>query len=108
MTSEKSVERSIDTLQRIYAVIAALAINEGLKRVFLGQDSKLAFHADHVPEFIAFVFTAVPFVRANSAAAAKSYMARYASNLPAGATPDCRGPAGDPAPNSAAFFALRY
>jgi hypothetical protein len=38
MTSEKSVERSIDTLQRIYAVIAALAINEGLKRVFLGQE----------------------------------------------------------------------
>ncbi len=62
MTSEKSVERSIDTLQRIYSVIAALAINEGLKRVFLGPDGKLDFHADQLPEFIAFVFTAVPFV----------------------------------------------
>jgi hypothetical protein len=62
MTSEKSVERSIDTLQRIYSVIAALAINEGLKRVFLGQDGKFEFHSDHLPEFVAFVFTAVPFV----------------------------------------------
>jgi len=62
VTSEKSVERSIDTLQRIYAVVAALAINEGLKRVFLDQSGKLEFHYDLLPEFIAFLITVVPFV----------------------------------------------
>jgi len=40
MTSEKAIERSIDTLQRIYAVIAALAINEALKRTFLQGGSR--------------------------------------------------------------------
>jgi hypothetical protein len=63
MTSEKAVERSIDSLQRIYSVIVALAIGEGMKRLFLKVGSgDLEIHYDHFPEFIAFIFTAVPFI----------------------------------------------
>jgi hypothetical protein len=63
MKPERAVERSIDTLQRIYAVVAGLAINEALKRVFL-QDGKgeYQFHVENLPEFIAFIVTVVPFV----------------------------------------------
>jgi hypothetical protein len=63
MTPEKSIERSVDTLQRIYAIIVALAVNEGIKRVFLkGGAADLEVHTDHIPHFITFLFTAVPFV----------------------------------------------
>ncbi len=45
MTSEKTVERSIDSLQRIYAVIIALAFNEAIKRTFLKDGTgALEFH----------------------------------------------------------------
>jgi hypothetical protein len=63
MKPERAVERSIDTLQRIYAVVAGLAINESLKRVFL-EDGKgnFQFHSANLPEFLAFIVTIVPFV----------------------------------------------
>src|SRR5436305_4099141 len=63
MTIEKASERSIDTLQRIYAVIVALAINEAVKRTFL-QNGSGVLEVDYcrIPEFVAFIFTAVPFV----------------------------------------------
>lgn len=63
MTSEKTIERSIDTLQRVYAIIIALAVNEGIKRTFLkGGAGELELTKAHIPEFIAFIFTSVPFV----------------------------------------------
>jgi hypothetical protein len=62
MTPERAAERSVDTLQRIYAVVAGLAINEGFKRVFLGKDGEMHLHHDSLPQLIAFVITAVPFV----------------------------------------------
>ena len=50
MTSEKAVERSIDRLQRIYAVIVALAMNEAIKRLFLQSGAgALDIHYDHIP-----------------------------------------------------------
>lgn len=63
MKPERAVERSIDTLQRVYAVVAGLAINEALKRVFL-QDGRGEYqlHLENLPEFIAFIVTVVPFV----------------------------------------------
>src|ERR1700745_107170 len=63
MTSEKTIERSIDTLQRIYAVVVALALNEALKRTFLqGGAGNVELDVTRMPEFIAFIVTAVPFV----------------------------------------------
>jgi len=63
VTSEKSIERSIDTLQRIYTVIAALAFNEALKRTFLqGGAGGIELDLTRMPELIAFIVTAVPFV----------------------------------------------
>jgi hypothetical protein len=63
VTSEKSIERSVDTLQRIYAVVAALAMNEALKRTFLqGGAGDVELDVTRMPEFIAFIVTAVPFV----------------------------------------------
>jgi hypothetical protein len=60
---DKTVERSIDTLQRVYAVIVALAINEAIKRTFLkGGSSDVEIHYEHLPEFIALIATAVPFL----------------------------------------------
>jgi hypothetical protein len=63
MTSEKAVERSIDSLQRIYAVIVALSIGEAVRRMFLKAGSAdVEFHTEHLPEFIAFLITSVPFL----------------------------------------------
>jgi hypothetical protein len=63
MAPDKSVERSIDTLQRIYAVVAALAMNEALKRAFLDPATgQFRFSWSYLPEFVAFVATVVPFV----------------------------------------------
>jgi hypothetical protein len=63
MSSDRAIERSIDTLQRIYAVIVALAMNESLKRIFLKSGAgDLDVHFAHLPELLAFFFTAVPFV----------------------------------------------
>ena len=63
MTPERARERSVDSLQRVYAIIIALAINESIKRVFLRSNSiDLEFHLDYLPQFIAFICTAVPFV----------------------------------------------
>ncbi|HEU4883286.1 MAG TPA: hypothetical protein VFT45_13590 [Longimicrobium sp.] len=63
MTSKRSIERSIDTLQRIYAVIAALAFNEALKRTFLqGGAGDVELDVTRIPEFVAFIVIAVPFL----------------------------------------------
>jgi hypothetical protein len=60
---DKTVERSIDTLQRVYAVIVALAINEAIKRTFLKSGSSdVEIHYEHLPEFVALIATAVPFL----------------------------------------------
>lgn len=62
MKAERSIERSIDSLQRIYAVIVALAINESMKRFFLKGGQDFVLPSTHWPEFIAFMFTSVPFL----------------------------------------------
>jgi hypothetical protein len=63
MPVAKTVERSVDTLQRVYAVIVALAISEGIKRTFLKSGSgQVEIHYQHLAEFIALIATAVPFL----------------------------------------------
>jgi hypothetical protein len=62
MNTERMAERSVDTLQRIYAVVAGLAINEALKRSFLTSKSELCLQSEHLPQLIAFMITTVPFV----------------------------------------------
>jgi hypothetical protein len=63
MTAEKAIERSLDTLQRLYAVIAALAMNEALKRTFLqGGAGEIELDVGRMPEFLAFIVTVVPFI----------------------------------------------
>ena len=61
MKAERSVERSIDSLQRIYAVVVGLAINEALKRFFLANGS-YQFPVANWPQFIAFMVTIIPFL----------------------------------------------
>jgi hypothetical protein len=83
MTNQQAVQRSIDTLQRIYAVVAGLAINEALKRVFL-QDGKgdFAFHTVNLPELVAFILTVVPFVHGMNRHLDKTLTASLEQNNP--------------------------
>jgi hypothetical protein len=62
MKAERSVERSIDSLQRIYAVVVGLAINEAIKRFFLAKNNEFELPTANWPEFIALMVTIVPFL----------------------------------------------
>jgi hypothetical protein len=62
MKAERSVERSIDSLQRIYAVVVGLAINEGIKRFFLANNNQFELPITNWPQFIAFMVTIIPFL----------------------------------------------
>src|SRR5262245_45395106 len=62
MKAERSVERSIDSLQRIYAVVVGLAISEGIKRFFLSNNGQFEWPTKNWPVFIAFMVTIVPFL----------------------------------------------
>jgi hypothetical protein len=62
MKAERSIERSIDSLQRIYAVVVGLAINEGIKRFFLANNNQFEFPTANWPQFIAFMITIIPFL----------------------------------------------
>jgi hypothetical protein len=62
MKAERSVERSIDSLQRIYAVVVGLAINEGIKRFFLANNNQFELPITNWPQFIAFMITIIPFL----------------------------------------------
>ena len=58
----KDIEKSIDSLQRIHAMVSALALGEAVRRLILnpgGADA--AFNAEVMPQFIALVCTIVPF-----------------------------------------------
>jgi hypothetical protein len=60
-----ALTRTIDTLQRIYAVIAALAIGQALSKSFLkGPEGTLLIHwgDPQVPLAIACIVTVIPFV----------------------------------------------
>ncbi len=61
----KSIERSVDSLQMIYAVIVALAIGKAIQATFIDTSTGL-FKFDsslfnYLPAFLTFVVTIVPF-----------------------------------------------
>jgi len=64
MKSERKIERSIDSLQRIYAVIIALSFSEALRRTFLDQNQSFSDNMwlSYLPELVTFLMTAVPFI----------------------------------------------
>jgi hypothetical protein len=61
----KSVERSVDSLQKIYAVVIALAISQAIQSLLKGPDGSGDFNlqrlASGLPGFVAFLVTLVPF-----------------------------------------------
>ncbi len=64
MANSEVLKRSVDSLERIYAIIIALAINQAITLVVqaISADSdKLGTLAKVAPAFLAFVFTIVPF-----------------------------------------------
>ena len=65
MATNPALNRTIDTLQRLYAVVAGLAIGQALNKSFLkGADGTLDVHLSdlQVPLAIACVVTIIPFV----------------------------------------------
>jgi hypothetical protein len=63
MDAAKKVERSVDSLQKIYAVIISLALGQAIKQVveLCSGCNDLAICINVLPQFIAFVFVVVPF-----------------------------------------------
>lgn len=64
--AEKVVERSVDNVQRIYAVIIALAISQAIQNLLKSPgsttvDLSLKQVSDGLPAFVAFLVTLVPF-----------------------------------------------
>lgn len=57
----KAVERSVETLQRIYAVVTGLALNESLKKSFVDARGDLYFEWLSFISLITFVALLVPF-----------------------------------------------
>lgn len=63
MNAYDALKRSIDTLQRLYAVFAALAIGEAMRRTFLVGDAlTLPPSSGKLPLCIAVVVTVIPFI----------------------------------------------
>lgn len=62
MNSEKAIERSIDSLQRICAVIIGVALAQAMTRSFMDLTAnEITKDFKNLPEFIGFIFTVVPF-----------------------------------------------
>jgi hypothetical protein len=61
-TPPKDIEKSIDSLQRIHALISALALGEAVRRLIVNPGAPDAsFNAEALPQFISLVCTVVPF-----------------------------------------------
>lgn len=62
ITPPKDIEKSIDSLQRIHALISALALGEAVRRLIVNPGAADAtFNVDALPQFVALVCTIVPF-----------------------------------------------
>jgi len=61
----KVIERSVDSIQNIYAVVIALAISQAVQSLLKdpsgGADLSLERLSSGLPSFVAFLFTLVPF-----------------------------------------------
>ena len=61
-TPPKDIEKSIDSLQRIHALISALAVGEAVRRLIVNPGAADAsFNIEALPQFISLVCTVVPF-----------------------------------------------
>jgi hypothetical protein len=61
-TPPKDIEKSIDSLQRVHALISALALGEAVRRLITNPGTADAsFNAEALPQFVALVCTIVPF-----------------------------------------------
>jgi hypothetical protein len=61
-TPPKPIEKSIDSLQRIHAIISALALGEAVRRLIVNPATpEASFNTDALPQFLALVCTLVPF-----------------------------------------------
>lgn len=61
-TPPKDIEKSIDSLQRIHALISALALGEAVRRLIVNPgEADASFNIDALPQFVALVCTVVPF-----------------------------------------------
>jgi hypothetical protein len=66
MDAGKAMERSVDSLQKLYAVVVALAIGHGIIALAIGDRASMAFRSSsdlliRLPAFLAFMVTLVPF-----------------------------------------------
>jgi hypothetical protein len=59
---QEANKRSLDSLQRIYSVIIALAITTGLKNFLSDSSEQFHYYYERLPMFVALFLTAVPFV----------------------------------------------
>ena len=62
MTLKERLAKSVESLQRLYAIVVALAVAECLRRFLLDPTSnEFAVQWNHWPAFVAFLFTVIPF-----------------------------------------------
>lgn len=57
---QKTVERSVDSLQQVYAFVVALAVARSVEAAFV-VNGELVWVPERIPLLVAFVFTVVPF-----------------------------------------------
>jgi hypothetical protein len=80
--SEKIVERSVDGLQKLYAVVVALAINQAVLNFLRDRDSAAALVSEQalrdIPELLALIVTVIPFYHGMNRHLERSYLERDA------------------------------
>lgn len=74
--ARKTVERSVDSLQRIYAFVVALAVARSVEAAFV-LDGDLVWAPDRLPALIAFVVTVVPFFHGMNRHLDRCYVERH-------------------------------
>ena len=88
---EKAIQRSVDSLQKLYAVIVSLAISFAIQNLLLNRvDNSFAVSADiinYLPAFFSFLFIIVPFYHGMNRHLDKCYLEESHVKSPKGALP---------------------
>jgi len=86
---EKVIERSVDSLQKLYAVIVSLAIGFAIQNLLLNRaDNSFSFSPeiiDYLPAFFAFLFVIVPFYHGMNRHLDRCYLEDRHDDKPKGA-----------------------
>lgn len=86
MDIKKKTERSVDSLQRVYAFAIALALGESIRRLVLDtKTGATRFHWDYLPPFLALMLTLVPFYHGMNRHLDEAYVAPSSKTPPSGA-----------------------